>query len=470
VAGIGRAIDAGIQSIEHVKRYTLIGTGIEQGRSAKVNAAAVAAGRLGIPLARVGTSSARPPVEPVAFAVFAGAAGGARFDPLRQTAADPAQAAAQAVFENVGQWRRPRYFPRSGESMAEAVARECRAARQGVALMDASTLGKIDVQGPDAAEFLDRLYLNRIATLKPGRARYGVMCRADGVVFDDGVVMRLSPTRFFVTTSTSHAGAVLEWMEEWRQTEWSNLKVWITAITEQWSTLALVGPRSRAVLAKVAPDLPLDPAGFPFMTVRQATVAGRPAQVARVSFSGELAYEISVLWHEGLALWEALLEAGGREDITPYGLETLSVLRAEKGFLIVGQDTDATTTPHDLGLSWMIAPGKEFVGRRSHARRDMLKPDRKQLVGILPVDPTDLLPEGAQLVADPNEPIPMTMLGHVTTSHRSEALGRTFGLALVRAGRRRLGQTLYAPLENKVAAVRVVDPVFYDKEGARRDG
>ncbi len=470
VESIGRALGAGIRSIEHLKRYTLIGTGIEQGRTAKINAAAVAAHRLGLPTATLGASSGRPPTEPVAYAVLAGDARGPRFEPVRTTAIHPAHQGLGAVFENVGQWSRPRYFPRAGESLERAVARECRAARGGVALMDASTLGKIDVQGPDAAEFLERLYLNRIGTLKPGRARYGVICRLDGMVFDDGVVMRLAPNRFFVTTSTSHAGPVMEWMEEWLQTEWTDLRVWLTSVTEQWSTVALVGPGAREVLQPLAPTLPVDSASFPFMAVREAVVAGFAAQVARVSFSGELAFEISVPWPDGLSLWNALMSAGAPFGITPYGLETLSVLRAEKGFLIVGQDTDATTTPLDLGLGGMIGAGKDFLGKRSHRRPDMLRADRKQLVGFLPVDPTELVPEGAHLVTDPSQPIPMTMLGHVTTSHRSEALGRTFGLALVRGGRDRKGTTLYAPLGDRAAAVTIVDPVFYDPTGARRDG
>jgi sarcosine oxidase subunit alpha len=470
VAEIGRALGAGLRSVEHLKRYTLIGTGIEQGRSAKVNAAAVAAERLGGSFATLATSTGRPPVEPILFAAVAGRATGPRYEPARTTAIHPAHQALGAVLEPVGQWLRPRYFPRPGESLDEAVKRESRAARQSVAMMDASTLGKIDVQGPDAAEFLDRLYLNRIGTLKPGRARYGVMCRLDGSVFDDGVVMQLAPNRFFVTTSTSHAAAVAEWMEEWLQTEWRTLRVWTTVVTEQWTTIAVVGPQSRAVLAALAPDLPLDPASFPFLAVRGARVAGLAAQVARVSFSGELAFEVSVRWHHGLTLWNALQAAGAPWSITPYGLETLSVLRAEKGYLIVGQDTDTTTTPVDLGFGGMIAPEKDFIGKRSLGRIDLVRPDRRQLVGILPIDPAERVPEGAQLVADPGEPIPMTMLGHVTTSHWSEALGSHFGLALVAGGRARKGERLHAPLGDRVITVTVVDPVFYDPGGARRDG
>ena len=467
VAGVNRALGTGIRSVEHLKRYTLIGTGVEQGRTSKVNAGALAAQIQHQP---IGTSSARPPVEPIAFSVLAGRARGDLFDPVRTTPIHPAHVAAGAVFEPAGQWMRPRYYPKPGESMAEAVSHECRAARHGVAIMDASTLGKIDVQGPDAPEFLERLYFNRVANLKPGRARYGAMCRLDGILFDDGVIMRLAPDRFFVTTSTSHAAPVMEWMEEWLQTEWPDLKVWLTSVTEQWATIALVGPLARTVLAAARTDLDLAPAAFPFMAVRNGTVAGLAAQVARVSFSGELAFEVSVPGYQGAALWNALMAVGAGHGITPYGLEAMSLLRAEKGFIIVGQDTDAGTTPVDAGLGWMMTKERDFIGKRSLRRRAMTAPGRPQLVGFLPADPATVVPEGAQLVADPAQPKPMTMLGHVTSSFWSPTLGRSFGLAMVTGGLERKGQTLYAPLGSDAVAVTIVDPVFYDPEGARRDG
>ncbi len=467
VAGVHRAMTAGIRSVEHLKRYTLIGTGVEQGRTSKVNAGRLAARYQDI---AIGTSSARPPVEPVMYSVLAGRARGLMFEPVRTTPVHSAHVAAGAVFENVGQWKRPRYYPHTGESMADAVNRECRAARQRVALMDASTLGKIDVQGPDAAEFLERLYINKIANLKPGRARYSAMCRLDGVLFDDGVIMRLAEDRFFVTTSTSHAGPVMEWMEEWLQTEWPELKVWLTSITEQWVTLALVGPLARAVLAAAGTDLDLSAAAFPFMAVKSGTVATFEAQVARVSFSGELAFEISVPGYRGGAIWNALMTAGSGHGITPYGLEALSVLRAEKGFIIVGQDTDASTTPTDAGLAWMMTKARDFLGKRSLRRPAMAAPGRPQLVGFLPADPAVVLLEGAQLVADPSHPKPMPMVGHVTSSFWSATLGRSFGLAMVKGGVERKGQTLYAFAGADAVPVTIVDPVFYDREGARRDG
>ena len=466
VAGLVRALGAGIQSVEHLKRYTLAGTGVEQGRTAKVNAAAVARTVLGTAVGG-GTSSARPPVEPISFGTMAGRAIGSRFDPVRTTTIHPAHAALGAVFENVGQWKRARYFPRPGESMDDAVARECRAVRTGVGIMDASTLGKIDVQGPDAAEFLERLYMNRVASLKPGRARYAAMAHLDGSLFDDGVIMRLAADRFFVTTSTSHAGPVMDWMEAWLQTEWPELKVWLTSITEQWTTLAVAGPSARAVLEAAGTDLDLSREAFPFLAVRPGQVAGLAGQVARVSFSGELAFEVSVPGYDGPALWQALLTAGGSHGITPYGLEALSLLRAEKGYLIVGQDTDINTTALDAGLGWLVKSDRDYVGKRALARRDFQRADRYQIVGFRS---DEAVMEGAQLVADLSAAPPVPMAGVVTTSHRSGTLGGPFGLALVKGGRARLGERLHAHDGARSVPVVLADPVFYDREGARRDG
>ncbi|HJS74373.1 MAG TPA: aminomethyltransferase family protein, partial [Vicinamibacteria bacterium] len=318
--------------------------------------------------------------------------------------------------------------------------------------------------------FLDQLYVNSIATIPVGKARYSVMCRLDGSVLDDGIVMRLGENRFFVTASTGHAAAVVDWMEEWLQTEWPERRVFVTSVTEQFATVAVVGPRSRDVLAALAPALDVSREGFPFLSVRRATVAGIPdAQVARVSFSGELAYEISVPWELGETLWKSVIAAGEPFGILPYGLEALQVLRSEKGYIIVGQDTEATTTPHDVGLSWLVSKTKDFIGKRSLIRPAYRAPDRPQLVGFLPEDPSEVLPEGACLVSQVALP-PMVIQGHVSTSHWSEALGRSFGLAMVKGGRARHGERLIAPLEDRAVTVMLVDPVLYDPNGARRDG
>jgi sarcosine oxidase subunit alpha len=375
----------------------------------------------------------------------------------------------------VGQWHRVWYYPQPGESMPDAVLRECRAARTGVAVLDATTLGKIEIVGADAGEFLNRIYTNAFAKLAVGSARYGLICTPDGMVMDDGVTLRLAPDRFFMTTTTGNAARVLDWLEEWQQTEWPNLDARFTSVTEQWVTIAVVGPRSRAVIARLAPGLDCCADAFPFMTFREVGLSnGIAARIARISFSGELAYEVNVASWFGAAVWEAVLAAGAELGITPYGTEAMHVLRAEKGFPIIGQDTDGTVTPYDLGMAWAVSKQKDFIGKRSLARPDTCRPDRKQLVGLLPVDGDELLPEGAQLVAA-GTPItpeqgPVPMIGHVTSSYRSAALGRTFALALVVAGRGRLGERVLAPLGDRTVAATISEPVCYDPQGARRDG
>ncbi|MCC5477801.1 sarcosine oxidase subunit delta family protein [Streptomyces barringtoniae] len=472
VDDLARATGAGLRSVEHTKRYTTAGTGGDQGRTAGVLASGVVAELLGVDISALGLPTFRPPYTPVSFAALAGRDRGALSDPVRTTALHEWHVGHGALFENVGQWKRPWYYPQDGEDMETAVLRECRAAREGVAFMDASTLGKIDVQGPDAALFLDLLYTNMMSTLKVGMIRYGVMCRLDGMVFDDGTVIRLARDRFLVTTTTGNAAAVLDWMEEWLQTEWPELQVHCTSVTEQWATVALVGPRSRAVLGSIAPQLAVSNEDFPFMAWRDTTVAGLDARVCRISFSGELAYEINVSPWDALALWEALYEAGSPYGITPYGTETMHVLRAEKGYPIVGQDTDGTVTPQDLGMGWAVSKKKpDFIGKRSYGRPDTVRPDRKHLVGLLPEDPAVFLPEGTHLVADGELPAPpVPMLGHVTSSYRSAALGRTFALALIKGGRDRIGDRLFAPVGDRLVPVTVASPVLYDPEGARRDG
>jgi sarcosine oxidase subunit alpha len=473
VADVLRSTGAGMRGVEHVKRYTSLGTANDQGKTSGVNAIGVLAETLGGSPGEIGTTAYRAPYTPVAFAALAGRERGELFDPERTTSLHSWHVAHGARFEDVGQWKRPRYYPRPGEDMDTAVARECRAAREGVAFMDASTLGKIEIWGADAGEFLDRVYTNAFKQLKPGMARYGVMCRPDGMIFDDGVTLRLDDHRYFMTTTTGGAAGVLDWLEEWSQTEWPELDVYCTSVTEQWATIAVVGPRSRQVVARLAPDVDLSAEAFPFMAFRETTLAcGVPARICRISFSGELAYEINVSAWYGLAVWERVHEAGQPYGITPYGTEAMHVLRAEKGYIIVGQDTDGTVTPQDAGMSWVVSKRKDFIGKRSHARADTSRPDRKQLVGLLPADRTTRLPEGTQLVAPDVslETVPVPMLGHVTSSYHSPALGRPFALALVADGRARIGQTLLAPVGEELVPVEVTDSVLYDPEGTKRDG
>ena len=384
VADLRQAVGAGLRSPEHVKRFTTIGTANDQGRTSGVLALGVLAGLIGAEMGALAPTTHRPPAVPVSFSLLAGRDRGALSDPVRRTSIHAWHVAHGAVFEDVGQWKRPWYYPRAGEGMDAAVLRECRAAREGVAMMDASTLGKIDVQGPDAAEFLNRLYTGDFAKLGTGRCKYGILCTADGMLFDDGVHMRLADDRYLVTTTTGNAAAVLDWFEEWLQTEWPELRVHCTSVTEQWATVAVVGPRSRDVLAALAPELDVSAEALP-LHGRSATPRSRacaPASAASRSRASSPTRSTSRPG-TGLAMWEAVWAAGEPYGITPYGTETMHVLRAEKGYVIVGQETDGTVTPQDAGLEWMIAKGKhDFVGKRSHRRVDAMREDRKQLVAL----------------------------------------------------------------------------------------
>ncbi len=475
VADVAAALDAGLRSVEHVKRATYIGTAVDQGRTSGALTAEIVNRMLGDDPGAQGPTGARPPWTPVPFQVLAGPYRGALFDPERVTPIHPWHVARGAPFEDVGQWKRPWFFPaHEGEPMEDAVLRECAAVRTGVGMMDASTLGKIEVVGPDAPAFLDRMYTNAMSTLGVGRIRYGLMLGLDGMVFDDGVAMRLADDRYLVTTTTGGAARVLDRFEEWLQTEWPDLRVFCTSVTEQWATIAVVGPRTRDVIAAAGTDVDLANDAFPFMTWRDGQVAGIPARLARVSFSGELAIEVNVAGTDGLSAWEALFAAGEAFGIAPYGTEAMHVLRAEKGFAIVGQDTDGTVTPDDLGMSWIVNMTKgDFIGRRSLRRADLTRPGRRQLVGLLPTDGGALIPEGAQLVAEEHAdaPPPVPMLGHVTSSYRSPALGQTFALALLVDGRSRHGDVVVARAAGSAPIpATVTAPVFYDPDGARRDG
>jgi sarcosine oxidase subunit alpha len=471
VADVRAAVEAGLRSVEHVKRATYIGTAVDQGRTSSAVAAGIVDALLGAGVGAQEPTSARPPASPVSFATLAGPSGGDLLDPVRVTPMHASHVNRGAVFEDVGQWKRPRFFPRDGEDLDAAVARECTAVRTAAGLLDASTLGKIEVVGPDAAAFLDRMYTNRMSNLAVGAIRYGLMLGLDGMVLDDGVAMRLADDRYLVSTTTGGAATVLDRFEEWLQTEWPDLEVFCTSVTEQWAVAAVAGPRAREVLAAAGCDVDLAAAAFPFMTLREGAVAGVPTRLCRVSFTGELSIEVHVAaWH-GRHVWDALLDAGQPLGLEPYGTETMHVLRAEKGFVIVGQDTDGTVTPADLGMDWIVNETKgDFVGRRSLRRADLTRAGRKQLVGLLTDDPEDLLPEGAQVVWEDTGRIPMPMAGHVTSSYRSSTLGRSLALALVEDGHRHRGDEVRAPLPGRSIAARIVSPVFYDPEGTRRDG
>ncbi|MEM7281876.1 MAG: sarcosine oxidase subunit alpha family protein [Pseudomonadota bacterium] len=411
VSDIRLAAREGFHNVEHVKRYTALGFGTDQGKLSNINGMAILAETLGKTIPEVGTTTFRPAYTPVSFGACAGENTGELYDPVRKTAIHSWHEQATSQFEVVGQWLRPWYFPKSGETLDQSVARECMAVRNSVGIMDASTLGKIDVFGPDAATFLERMYTHDIGKMKPNKCAYGILLGEDGMVMDDGVMARLEENHYYLTTTTGGAAAVYSWLEFWLQTEWPELEVYLTSVTDHYSTIAVAGPNSRKVVQAAGCDIDIEKTAFPFMSVRKATVADVPVDLFRVSFSGELAYEINVDSRYALHIWRHLVQVGGEYDITPYGTETMHVLRAEKGFPIIGQDTDGSITPVDLGMNWLLSNSKDFVGKRSLSREDSCRDDRKQFVGLVPVDGTSVVREGAQLITNTQvgPPTPMRL-------------------------------------------------------------
>ncbi len=471
VADIHLAAREGYQSVEHLKRYTTTGMGTDQGKTSNVVALAVMAELRGTGIPEVGTTTFRPPYTPVTFGAVAGQYTGELFLQERTTAMQPWHVANGAVFEDVGDWKRPWYFPRGDEDMHAAVQRECLMVRQSVGLLDASTLGKIDIRGRDSAEFLNMIYTNAWLKLAPGKCRYGLMLNEHGMVFDDGVTTCIAPNHYHMTTTTGGAARVMGWLEEWLQTEWPEKQVYCTSVTEQWAVTAVNGPNARKLLSKVT-DVPLDNEQFPHMSYMSATVAGVPARIFRISFTGELSYEINVPARYGLHVWESLVEAGDEYDVCVYGTEAMHVLRAEKGFIIVGQDTDGTVTPYDLGMDWIVNNTKaDFLGKRSLSRSDTSKPDRRQLVGILTDEPETVLPEGAHLVSAVLEKPPMPTEGHITSSYFSPNAERSIAMALVTRGLSRKGEKVTAQLmDGRTVSATIVDPVFIDAKGEHLNG
>jgi sarcosine oxidase subunit alpha len=461
------AVREGFRSIEHIKRYTTAGMATDQGKTSNLNALGIVAHTLGRAPPQIGLTTFRMPYTPISFGAFAGPARGELLDPVRTTPIHDWAVAHGAVFEDVGLWKRARYFPRGREQMHSAVARECLAVRGGCGMFDASTLGKIEVVGADAATFLNRLYVNAWDGLAVGRSRYALLLRDDGFVYDDGVVARLAQDRFHVTTTTGGAARVLAMMEDYLQTEWPELSVWVTSCTEQWAVIALQGPQARRVLSGLV-DLDIAAAAMPHMSVASGHICGVPMRLFRVSFTGELGFEVNVPADFGAAVWQALWQAGQGHALAVYGTETMHVLRAEKGYIIVGQDTDGTVTPDDAGLAWTIGKSKpDFIGKRSLQRPAMQSPDRRQLVGLLTADPRVVLEEGAQVMAQAQPSPSSRPLGHVTSSYYSAVLGRSIALALVAAGRSRIGSTLYAAGQRDTVAVQVTSTAFFDPKGAR---
>ena len=461
----------GYRSVEHLKRYTTLGMGTDQGKTGNLTGLALMAGLSDQPVAAVGTTTFRPPYVPVTLGALAGAEVGTHFRPLRLTPMHEWHLAAGAEFVDAGLWRRTRYYPRPGEDLLAATLREARAVRESVGLVDVSPLGKIDVQGPDAALFLDRMYCNPIQRLAVGKARYGLMLREDGMVLDDGTVSRLGETTYYVTTTTANAARVMAHMEFHRQAVWPELAVEVTSITDQWAGMALAGPNSRGVLARAVEGADVGDAALPFMGVMPASIAGCPVRLFRISFSGELAYEIHTPADYGTQVWQALFEAGAPDRIVAYGTEAMGTLRIEKGH-VAGAELDGRTTAADLGLGRLASRKKDYIGRAALDRPALVDPARPRLVGLMAKDGRSPIRSGAQIVADPGAKPPVAMLGHVTSADFSPTLEQPIALALVANGPERKGETLYAayPLRGEATPVIVTDPVFVDPEGRRLHG
>jgi sarcosine oxidase subunit alpha len=471
VADIAVAEREGFRSVEHLKRYTTLGMATDQGRLANVNGLAVMAALTGRTIAQTGSTRFRPPATPVAIGAFAGHHRGATFRPTRLPPSHQWAAEQGAVFVESGPWLRAQYFPRAGErDWLETVNREVRTVRSAVGFCDVSTLGKIEVHGSDAATFLDRLYINTFSTLAVGRARYGVMLREDGFVLDDGTTSRLAEDRFFMTTTTANAGRVFQHMQFCRQVLWPDLDVAFVSATDQWAQFSIAGPRARDTLAKVV-DAPfaIDNAAFPYMAAAELTVCGgTPARLYRLSFSGELAYEIAVPARYGDALARALMEAGKRFGIAPYGTEALSVMRIEKGH-VAGNEIDGRTTAHDLGLGRMMAAKKDCIGKVMAGREALLDPDRPALVGFRPVDRSARLRAGAHFIPTGAAATAANDQGVMTSVAFSPALESWIGLGLLARGPQRIGERVCAadPVRSNALEVEVCAPVFVDPAGER---
>ncbi|ODT59960.1 MULTISPECIES: sarcosine oxidase subunit alpha family protein [Paracoccus] len=472
VTDVELAAQEGYASVEHTKRYTTLGMATDQGKLSNINGLAVLSNALNQPIQATGTTTFRPPYTPLTLATIAAEAKDDAFQPLRKTPIHAWHETHGASWEPVGHWRRPYAYPRGGEDHHAAVHREILAVRAGVGTLDASTLGKIIIKGPDAGRFLDMLYTNMMSTLPVGKCRYGLMCNENGFLMDDGVVARLSDDTWLCHTTTGGADRIHGHMEDWLQCEWWDWKVYTANLTEQFAQIAVAGPKARDVLERLSGTIDLSAEALPFMQWAEGELAGIPARVFRISFSGELSYEIAVPANRGLELWEALHLAGADLGITPYGTEAMHVMRAEKGFIMIGDETDGTIIPQDLGLDWAISKKKaDYIGKRAQRRGHMTDGTRWKLVGLESLS-DKVIPDGAYAVAEGvNGNGQRKTQGRVTSSYHSPTLGKPIAMGLVRHGPSRMGQVLDFPMpDGTVMQARIVDPVFYDKEGSRQNG
>ena len=471
VADIALAAREGYQSVEHLKRYTTLGMGTDQGKTSNVVGLALLAEELGVPIPQVGTTTFRPPYTPVALGALAGHETGPHMEPTRYSAMHEWHVEHGARFVNAGLWKRPHSYRRPGESEDAAVDREVRNVRSNVGVVDVSTLGKIELQGRDVVELLNRVYINKWDTLAIGRCRYGVMLRDDGMVFDDGTVSRLGATHYLMTTTTVNAVKVMQHLEQLLQVDWPDLEVYVTSVTEHWAAAAISGPRSRDVLAKLI-DIDVSNQALPFFAVAECVVLSSsrriPARVFRMSYSGELAYEVHVAADRGHAMWEAIMAAGSGVGIMAYGTEAMGTLRIEKGHVVVGAEADGRTTADDLGLGKMVNAGKWCIGNPLLDRPGLIEATRWQLVGLTALDGA-AMPRAAKIVTDPDAPPPLAMLGHVTSWCYSPHVGAWIALALIAGGRARHGETVFAvsPLAGVRIKAAIGPPCFIDIDGAR---
>jgi sarcosine oxidase subunit alpha len=469
---VALSVREGFVSVEHLKRYTTLGMATDQGKTSQVNAHALLAQYSGKTIAEAGTVLSRPPYLPVAIGALAGHHREEHFKPVRLTGSHSWAAQNGATFVDAGQWKRAQWFARPGETdWLQTVSREARGVRTGVGICDVSTLGKIDVQGADAGAFLDRLYINMFSTLDVGKARYGLMLREDGIALDDGTTTRFSEKHYFVTTTTANAGRIMQHIDYCRQVLFPELDVQAVSVTEQWAQYAVAGPNSRKLLQALLPDFDLSNAAFPFMAAAELSWRGVPARLFRLSFSGEMAYEIAVPAAYGDALVKALFVAGREFGVIPYGTEALGVLRIEKGHA-AGNELNGQTTAGDLGFGRMMSKKKDFIGRQMAQRPGLTDPNRPVLVGLQPVDRSVRLRGGSHLLATGAPSTAANDQGYVSSVAFSPALNRWIGLAFLKQGTSRIGQKIRAVdlLRGGDVEVEVVNPVFIDPEGARLRG
>ena len=460
----------GFESVEHTKRYTTLGMATDQGKLSNINGLAILSSSLGKEIPKVGTTTFRPPYTPISLGSIGGSARDELFQPVRKTPMHDWHENNGAYMEPVGQWRRPFCYPQAGETYAKAVEREINQTRSSLGILDASTLGKLLVTGPDAGKFLDMLYTNMMSTLKIGKCRYGLMCSENGFLIDDGVVARIDEQTWLCHTTTGGADSIHAHMEEWLQTEWWDWKVYVTNVTEQYAQIGVVGPNARKLLEKIGGvDVSREALGF--MEWKDGNLGKYEARIFRISFSGELSYEVAVPAKQGLAFWGELIEAGKEFQVMPYGTEALHVMRAEKGFIMIGDETDGTVIPQDLNLDWAISKKKDdYLGKRAQERSFMVNPSRWKLVGLETLDGS-VLPDGAYAIADGVNPNGQkSTQGRITSSYFSPTLKRGIAMGLVMNGPDRSGEIIEFPkIDGTVIRAKITSPVFYDPDGEKQN-